>query len=343
MGTTRRTLATGLVAVLALATGCSGTGEDSASTAGDAAIGGVEVAADQAQVDAPAARKRIRTADVGLAVEEAEQVGGAADAIVTITGEVGGVVDEDQRSYGEDATADLVVRVPPDDLEATIARFGEVATITSSSISTDDVTEQYTDLETRIANLEASTERVRALVGEATDVVQVAALENELRTRELELEQAKGQLRVLDDQIELARVSVTIRTEAQEAAESAPAPSQALANGWSAFVTAATWGLALVLTLLPFLVVLAVAIVAWRAVRRRRPPKARTQRMPQGWTAVPPSGWQPTPPAAPQPGSPGAPTEPTAAADPPATEPVGPEPSGPGPSGPEPTGSRADT
>lgn len=296
MGTTLGKVAAGLALVAVLTAGCSSASEDRATTAGDAAARDAGVAADQTQGGEATVRQRIRTADVGLAVEEADAVGPAADAVVAITVEVGGVVDDDRRTYGDDASADLVVRVPPDDLEATIDRFGEVATITSSSISTEDVTDRYRDLETRIANLEASTERVRSLVADADDVVQVAALENELRTRELELEQAKGQLQALDDQIDLARVTLTIRTEAQEAAETAPAPAQALATGWSAFVAAATWGLAILLILLPFLVTGAVVVIAWRALRRRYPPKARTQRVPQGWTVTPPSSHRPPPP-----------------------------------------------
>lgn len=264
-----------------------------------------------------ATRRQIRRAEVDLAVDEPEQVPTAADAAVTLAAELDGVVDGDRRTFGDDARADLVLRVPPEQLETAISKLGTIGRVTASNLSTDDVSDAYTDLETRIANLEASVERVRDLLDDAQDVVAVAAIENELRTRELELETAKGQLRALTGETDLATITLTIRTEAASASESAPAPARALSAGWEAFVATLSWTVAAMLYSLPFVVTLVVTVIGGRAIRRRRPPRRPgappahgVGPFPYSGPFAPPGAFPPPgaapPPAAPPSASPGA-------------------------------------
>lgn len=312
-------LGAALMVVLAAlaAAGCSS--EDASQRfdeVGQAVDGGVagDVATEAApgagaQAPEVAERRRIRTAEVRLVVPLPDDVEGTADNVALVATEVGGVVDDDERTAGSDARAVLVLRVPPDELETAIDRVAELAEVRSRSISTDDVTSQYTDLEGRIATLEASVERLRALIAEADDVVQIAALEGELTNREAELESATGQLRVLTEQTELATLTVSIVPEeaapAEDEDDGAPSPLDALQNGWDAFVGAVLWTVAVVLTLLPFLVSAALlALLARWAGRRWRAghPKAPT---PPSRPAPPfgTPGWVP-PPGSAMPGPP---------------------------------------
>lgn len=241
---------------------------------------------DPAGPTGPAARRQIRDATVVLETEPDADLDAVADAAVAVAVEAGGAVAGDDRRFGPDPTATLVLRVPPDQVEAVVDRLRDLATPTTSSIDTDDVTEQYTDLESRIATLERSVDRVQRLIDDADDVVQIAALENELRAREVELESLKGQLRVLTDETALATVTVTIapRPEAprpppavdDEAAAplSPPGPGDALGNGWSAFATSVSWLTAVALTVLPFAVTALVVLGGLRVRRRRRPAAA---------------------------------------------------------------------
>lgn len=316
-------VAAALVLALALVAGCSGQDAseqfDEVGRAVDEATPGEDALGDIATEAAPSAgggqvpevaeRRRIRTAEVRLVVPLPEDVEGTADNVALVATEVGGVVDDDERTAGTDARAVLVLRVPPDELETAIDRVAELADVRSRSIATDDVTSQYTDLEGRIATLEASVERLRALIAEADDVVQIAALEGELTDREAQLESAVGQLRVLTEQTDLATLTVSIVPEEDAPAEDdddgAPSPLEALENGWDAFVGAVLWTVAVLLTLLPFLVALAVAglLARWGARRwRARHPKAPTPpTRPAPPVGTP--GWAP-PPGSAMPGPP---------------------------------------
>lgn len=280
MGKHARMVGATMVAVtLALAVGaCSSTSQDSANSSGaeSAAVGDVVAGG---QDETVAARYRIRTADLTLSVEEADQVTVVADRVVDVVTAAEGFVDDDSRTFGRSASADLVVRVPPDDLDRVLDELGALAVVTQRNVSTEDVTEAYTDLEGRIATMEASIERVRALVAEAPDVVQVAALENELRNRELELESAKGQMRVMQDNVELATLSVRVRSDqlvdvdGEQVDEGPPSPADALSSGWDAFVTVVAWLVAIVLATLPFLVLFGLVVFVALRLRRRRGPK----------------------------------------------------------------------
>ena len=316
-GRARRAVAAATLAgAVALAAGCSSQdASERFQSVGSAVSGGA--AADMATEAAPTAggaqvadvveRRRIRTAEVRLVVPLPDDVEGTADNVALVATEVGGMVDDDERTAGSDARAVLVLRVPPDELETAIDRVAELAEVRSRSIATDDVTSQYTDLEGRIATLEASVDRLRALIADADDVVQIAALEGELTNREAELESATGQLRVLSEQTALATLTVSIVPEEdapppEEDDDGAPAPLDALSSGWEAFVAVVLWAVAAVLATLPFLVTAVLLALLARGVGRRwRAAHPRPARRPAPPAGVP--GWGPPPGSDPTAGS----------------------------------------
>ncbi len=295
-----------------VALGCSDTSKssstsaDRAQPASGAAVSGSGADAAQAPTQLASvdtvARKQVRTGQIALAASSADDVSVVADRAAAVATDAGGQVDGDKRTGGSSPTADLVLRVPPDALDATVEQVAALATVTDRSVQTDDVTSQYTDLEGRIAALQTSTERLRGFLGAATDANQIASIEGELTRRETDLEALQGQLRVLTAKTDLATLNVAVRTQQSIATAHAPAPTKALAAGWNAFRLTLTWALAVVLALAPFLAVLAFVALVVRWWRRRT--AARTE---------PPAPLPPPPGPAGPPGTPA----------PPSPEPVG--------------------
>ena len=238
-----------------------------AAVAGSGAVGG-QTPTQLATVDT-VARKQVRTGQMALGAKSADDVAEVADRAASIATDAGGQVDDDKRTGGSAPTADLVLRVPPESLDATVEQVAALATVTNRSVQTDDVTSQYTDLEGRIAALQTSTERLRGFLGAATDANQIASIEGELTRRETDLESLQGQLRLLSAKTDLATLSVAVRTEESVATAHAPAPAKALSAGWDAFGLTMAWALAVLLTLAPFLALLAVVLVVLRWWRRR--------------------------------------------------------------------------
>jgi hypothetical protein len=132
-------------------------------------------------------------------------------------------------------------------------------------------------------------------------------------------------MRVLDEQVQLATVTVSITTRTESATDDgddgAPSPLDALSGGWSAFVTALAWMLAVVLALLPFLATAAVLALVARALLRRRSARPAGPGPGPG-SPVPAAGVHPSPPPGSWP-APGSPTPSASVPDPPDPAPTG--------------------
>jgi hypothetical protein len=283
----------------------------SADAAGDAA-GRSALATDPAQV-AAASRDVVRTGSMQVTVDDVDDA--AADITALVTGAGGFVSNEQERAADEQI--DLTVRIPADRFEDVRGQIGKLGTVESQQVDAQDVTAEMVDVESRIASLQASVDRVRGLLSGAGDVGQLAIVEGELARREAELESLEGQQRVLADQVALGTLTVNLGEEPPppEPADDIPGFGENVHRGWVALVDVGQVAVATVALVLPFLLVIVpLGLLAWVWYRRRRRPSAPT--------STPPSGPDPTPVPIPGP------------APSPASAAVGPD-VGPGP-GPEP-------
>ena len=103
----------------------------------------------------------------------------------------------------------------------------------------EDVTDQLADLDTRIANMRASVERVRALYAEATDIDRSCDLEAELTRRETDLEVLLATQQALEDRVAMSTLDASIvdggRPDALDDDDRAGIVDAA-GCGWGAFV-----------------------------------------------------------------------------------------------------------
>jgi hypothetical protein len=138
-------------------------------------------------------------------------------------------------------------------------------------VTTEDVTAQVVDLEGRLASATGSMNRLRALYDRAETVGEVVAIEAELVKREAEVESLQGQLRVVESQVALATITLTVARLVPVAptAESASGFFAGLDRGWEALTAAAGAGATALGVLLPFLTLAALVGAVALGVRRR--------------------------------------------------------------------------
>ncbi len=338
MMATRRAL-TALLLLVALGAGavaCSGGDDESFSTVGqsisgsagdgssgeaavDAGGGGATGATVPAGAEVPGVpREVITTADLVVRVDDVEV---AADQARDLATGAGGFVAQQSADLEEGRTASITLRVPAgtfDDLMDGLTGLGEVL---ERELGTQDVTDQVVDLEVRIANTEVSAQRLRELLAQADGVPNLLAIETELTNRETQIEQMKGQLQVLRDQVDLSTVTVRFTEEREtdpEVADDLPGFVKAFRSGAVALANVGLVLLAAVGFSLPFAPFLAAAWFGRRWWRRRRPKAPKPAAVMPGWP-TPPTG--PAPPAGPAPatGSSGAPPTAPGLAPPPPT------------------------
>ncbi|MCD4756341.1 DUF4349 domain-containing protein [bacterium] len=79
-----------------------------------------------------------------------------------------------------------------------------------ASYSTDDVTMQYTDLESRLRNLEAAETQLVTLLESAEDVTETLAVYTELTNIRSQIEVIEGQLKYMDSRVDYSYLTVTL-------------------------------------------------------------------------------------------------------------------------------------
>ncbi len=230
------------------------------------------------QTDIPQQRLIIRTADMSLVVTDTAD---AMKRIAAMAEQNGGwVVNSNVFQYDENAmSGNITIRVPAEGfnsaLEALQAMAVEVQSINTSG---QDVTEEYVDLSSRLANLEATAERVRGFLDETENVEEALAVNQELSRLEGEIEVIKGRMKYLSESAAFSTISVQLTPDVlaqpietggwqplvvlREAIETLVAALQSLIN-------LLIW-LVIVIAPLLLLVLLPVALIIWFVRRRKR-------------------------------------------------------------------------
>jgi hypothetical protein len=234
------------------------------SAASKSVIAGTKVPKGQALT---ASREIVYTGHLQVRVND---VVAASDRAVTIVGGTGGFLFSQDANLQGHTDETLVFKVPPTQFATALDRLAALGTPLEKQIGTIDVTDQVVDLEGRLRTATASAARLRALFAGAQNVPAIVAIENELATRESEVESLQGQLRLVKNQVQLATITLALTTKTPPHKTTTPSFTRALSTGWTAFVDTAKVIVAVIGTTLPFLLLAAAVAAIVMAVRRRR-------------------------------------------------------------------------
>ena len=152
-----------------------------------------------------AERIAIQRAELTLEVDD---VAKAAAAAAEIADARGGFAEN--QTVTDERTGWVSLRVPAERLGEALAALAGLGREKSRSVSSEDVTEQYLDLETRLRNARELRDRLRALLAKGATVTDLVAVETELARVQTEIESMDGQLTRLKGQVDLATVTVTL-------------------------------------------------------------------------------------------------------------------------------------
>ncbi len=114
------------------------------------------------------------------------------------------------RSQYQSRYAWLTVRIPCDKLDQFIDIVENTGNVTRKSESVQDITLQYSDLESRKKTLTMEQERIWALLEKADTLEAVIALEERLSEIRYELESMESQLKLFDNQVDYSRVDISV-------------------------------------------------------------------------------------------------------------------------------------
>jgi hypothetical protein len=254
---------------------------------------GLSVAGVAADLEAPAGgvagaaapapkmpRMIVRTAEMRIVVKDTTKT---VDAVTKSVEALGGFVSGSNIwREGELLRATLKLRVPADKLTATLASIRTLATrVDNETIASEDVSQEYVDLESQVRNLEATEAELRELLivarknsRRASEVLEV---HQQLTMIRGQIEQAKGRMRYLSQVTALSQISLDVMPDAitKPVVEGQWQPfviakdaMRALVASLQSVATVAIWFLVYVLPIFGMLALLIVAL--WKIARRSR-------------------------------------------------------------------------
>lgn len=221
-----------------------------------------------------------RTATVTMTVTD---VNAAAAALRDLAAAVGGQVTAENlvtRTGAEEPPSVVRISVPAATLDTTLDRLAGLGTITARVISSDDITTEVADVESRIATLTASIDRLRELSKKAGTIRELTELESEITNRVSERDSLVAQRKILAGRVAMSPITITLRLpEAASEVETAGFLG-GLVAGWGALVSSSKVLLTILGAVLPFAAVLAVLAAPVLLWRRRRLARASALRPP---------------------------------------------------------------
>ena len=158
------------------------------------------------RVSAGDSRVMIRSGSLSLRVKD---VAPLQEQIEAVAHGVGGRVEN--WSVKDNRWLWMTLRVPEPALDESMDQIAALGNVVGRSLQSRDVTEELVDLETRLTNLRALRERLRAYLGEASDLKEILAVERELARVQTEIETIEAKLKILKDKVTMSTLKVTVR------------------------------------------------------------------------------------------------------------------------------------
>jgi hypothetical protein len=249
------------------------------ATVGDLATGGGGSGASEGSVGSIGALPAIGPAVVKTATLEVQVAKGAFgqtfQRAMEIAGRYGGYVQSSSTSGTRVHSGTATIRVPSSGFERAMADLAGLGTVQARSESGQDVTNEYIDLNARLRTWETQETVLLRLLRNATSVEATLRVQSNLQDVQFRIEQIKGQLRVLQNQTDLATIDLTMH-EPGVAVHVRPRPHPyerpSLAEAWTRAVDGFLGVVYATVVGLGYLIpIAAIAAAAWFAVRRIRP------------------------------------------------------------------------
>lgn len=157
----------------------------------------------------PSDRMVIRTGNVQMVVNE---ISVAIDGINQIAARYGGYVVNSQKwKDGERNVGNISFRVKAENYDQAIVDLrGLAKSVTSESTSSQDVTEEYVDLDSRVKNLEATEAQLLKIMESAAKTEDILSIQRELTNVRGEIEQAKGRMQYLQRTTSTSLINVQL-------------------------------------------------------------------------------------------------------------------------------------
>jgi hypothetical protein len=154
-------------------------------------------------------RMIIRNANITLQVNDINR---ALDAITNLANNSGGYVVNSNISQNVGSTSgEISIRVPAEGLNNVLKQLKSLAShVTQETISGEDITQQYVNLQSQLENLQKSKSQLEKIMLGATKTEDVLKVHQQLSDTQGQIDVLEGQIKYYKESVALSLVSISL-------------------------------------------------------------------------------------------------------------------------------------
>lgn len=198
--------------------------------------------------------------------------------------EYGGIIEEeyeyDRDTYwyiddcesGGTKSNSISIRIPADNYNAFLDSAESIGKTTSFSTRVENITKQYNDVSVQLKALEMEEDKLLDMMGQATEISDMIAIEERLSDVQTQLNQAKTEMSRLDTDVAYSYVSITVK-EVKQYSEAPDSFAERLkdnfGDSWKNFKNFVESAVLFIVLCLPFVIAIVLIVCIYKFIIKR--------------------------------------------------------------------------
>jgi hypothetical protein len=219
-------------------------------------------------------QKIIRTASVNLEVGNVTTTLGPLKGIATAHGGYIGSMSVNTQ-YSDRLYAVLTMRVPAGEFDSTITEIKNLGTLKSESLSADDVTEEYVDLQAQRTALSSQLAQYNRIMERADNVSEILEVQVQIERVQIELDRIDGRLKYLDNRVDYGTITVTLEEPEPVGGGERFSVVSVINESITGFLTVAAGLVIILISIIPVIILGIIAYVIYWWLKKRKGEKEK--------------------------------------------------------------------
>jgi len=227
------------------------------------------VAAADGYQDLAADQMIIKTSQIRLEVQNVTEALDPIRSIATTHGGYTGSLSVNTQ-YGDRLYGSVTIRIPAHGFESAIAEIKMLGTLKSESLSAEDVTEEYVDLQARRTALANQLAQYTRIMEKAENVSEILEVQTQIERVQVEIDRIDGRLKYLDNRVDYATITVTLAEPEPVGGREGFSLISVINEGIAGFLTVVAGLVIILISIIPLVILGVVVYLLYRWWKGRK-------------------------------------------------------------------------